>query len=199
MTITRRVQTTLFAADDDANELIRLAPSIVNHGDRFAQDLSDSKRTARRPNLWTVDEHERFLKGLEMYPKGPWRCIAEIVGTRTTRQTMTHAQKYRQKIIRRKQSELQDPTDKAKPRRKRTRATSESSSIASHESLSSFPPSPQEPANFHVWPMCDDIEVIAMTKPIEHTELQWNAFQPTEDVDQLLDCLEPLFAPVYVV
>ncbi|KAJ0389728.1 hypothetical protein P43SY_010529 [Pythium insidiosum] len=35
-----------------------------------------------------------------MFPTGPWTRIAQHVGTRTTRQTMTHAQKYRQRIAR---------------------------------------------------------------------------------------------------
>ncbi|EGZ19479.1 hypothetical protein PHYSODRAFT_402742, partial [Phytophthora sojae] len=50
---------------------------------------------------WTTDEHDRFLEALELYPSGPWKVIADHVATRTTRQTMTHAQKYRQKIERR--------------------------------------------------------------------------------------------------
>ncbi|KAI9907802.1 hypothetical protein PsorP6_002949 [Peronosclerospora sorghi] len=51
---------------------------------------------------WTPQEHDRFLKGLELNPCGPWKAIASYVGTRTPRQTMTHAQKYRQKIQRRR-------------------------------------------------------------------------------------------------
>ncbi|KAF4039685.1 hypothetical protein GN244_ATG08210 [Phytophthora infestans] len=33
-----------------------------------------------------------------MLPSGPWKYVAYFVGTRTTRQVMTHAQKYREKI-----------------------------------------------------------------------------------------------------
>ncbi|KAF1332707.1 Myb-like dna-binding, partial [Globisporangium splendens] len=50
---------------------------------------------------WTNEEHARFLAGLELFPTGPWKAIAHCVGTRTARQTMSHAQKYRQKIARR--------------------------------------------------------------------------------------------------
>ncbi|OWY93408.1 Myb-like DNA-binding protein [Phytophthora megakarya] len=51
---------------------------------------------------WTEDEHERFLLGMELFKAGPWKKIASVVGTRDARQTMSHAQKYRQKIKRRK-------------------------------------------------------------------------------------------------
>ncbi|KAJ0406858.1 hypothetical protein ATCC90586_002888 [Pythium insidiosum] len=37
---------------------------------------------------------------MRLYPRGPWRKIAEYVGTRTPRQTRTHGQKYRQKLER---------------------------------------------------------------------------------------------------
>ncbi|RLN20282.1 hypothetical protein BBJ28_00015658 [Nothophytophthora sp. Chile5] len=52
---------------------------------------------------WTEDEHERFLLGMELFSAGPWKKIAGVVGTRDARQTMSHAQKYRQKIKRRKE------------------------------------------------------------------------------------------------
>jgi SHAQKYF class myb-like DNA-binding protein len=47
-----------------------------------------------------MEEHERFLKAIQKYPKGPWKAIASIVKTRTIRQTQTHAQKYREKLAR---------------------------------------------------------------------------------------------------
>ncbi|KAF1778398.1 Myb domain [Phytophthora cactorum] len=77
-----------------------------------AAEVAQSKRrrrsrrrdppTERSRLLWKVDEHDRFLEALELYPSGPWKAIADYIGTRTARQTMTHAQKYRQKIERRK-------------------------------------------------------------------------------------------------
>ncbi|TMW65557.1 hypothetical protein Poli38472_008199 [Pythium oligandrum] len=50
---------------------------------------------------WSESEHERFLKAIAEYPKGPWKAIAAMVGSRTVRQTQTHAQKYREKMARR--------------------------------------------------------------------------------------------------
>lgn len=51
--------------------------------------------------VWSIDEHQRFVEGIRQHPSGPWKDIAAHVGTRTARQTMTHAQKYRLKIVRR--------------------------------------------------------------------------------------------------
>ncbi|KAG3119930.1 hypothetical protein PI124_g1844 [Phytophthora idaei] len=51
---------------------------------------------------WTPEEHLRFLEALDKFPSGPWKCIAEYVGNKTARQAMTHGQKYRQKIARRR-------------------------------------------------------------------------------------------------
>ncbi|EQC25583.1 hypothetical protein SDRG_16553 [Saprolegnia diclina VS20] len=51
---------------------------------------------------WTQDEHLRFLQAMERYPNGPWKAIADLIATRTIRQTQTHAQKYREKLERRR-------------------------------------------------------------------------------------------------
>lgn len=99
MVFSPHVQNQLFrisnSADVDASEgetrVIRLPLS------QQEKNLP-SKRRSGIP--WSIEEHNRFLDGLEIFPKGPWKAIAEYVGTRTPRQTMTHAQKYRQKIER---------------------------------------------------------------------------------------------------
>ncbi|KAF1315140.1 Myb-like dna-binding protein, partial [Globisporangium splendens] len=51
--------------------------------------------------VWSEEEHDKFLVGLRMYPEGPWKLIAERVGTRSARQVQTHAQKYYEKVARR--------------------------------------------------------------------------------------------------
>lgn len=102
MTITPRVQSQYFQKDQ---ELIRLAPN---------QDQARSLPTKRAGTPWTLEEHELFLEALECYPSGPWKTIAAHIGTRTTRQTMTHAQKYREKIARRRKAEAAaSPTSKS--------------------------------------------------------------------------------------
>ena len=42
---------------------------------------------------WTDDEHERFLRGLELYGR-KWSKIANFVQSRSSVQVRTHAQKY---------------------------------------------------------------------------------------------------------
>ncbi|OQR96451.1 myb-like DNA-binding protein [Achlya hypogyna] len=63
---------------------------------------------------WSELEHKRFLVALELYPKGPWKAIASYVGTRTPRQTQTHAQKYREKLFRQMRGLKKGPGSKAK-------------------------------------------------------------------------------------
>ena len=58
---------------------------------------------------WSAAEHDRFLHGLAKYPTGPWRKIADIVGTRTLRQTRTHADKYFKKLRRLERQQQQQP------------------------------------------------------------------------------------------
>jgi len=54
---------------------------------------SSTEKTGR----WTDEEHTRFLHGLELFGK-KWTKVADIVGTRTTVQVRSHAQKYFQKL-----------------------------------------------------------------------------------------------------
>ncbi|CAI5739876.1 unnamed protein product [Hyaloperonospora brassicae] len=77
--------------------VLRVAESL----DREQQQLDANGEVVKALGTWTKDEHERFLRALEVHPKGPWKAIAEMVATRTVRQTQTHAQKYREKQARR--------------------------------------------------------------------------------------------------
>ncbi|KAI9991839.1 hypothetical protein PInf_017215 [Phytophthora infestans] len=108
MTISDVVQSGLFEGDsEDQQQLIRIPirADESNGSKRRRRSRHQDLPSERSLLLWTTDEHDRFLEALELYPSGPWKIIADHVGTRTTRQTMTHAQKYRQKIERRKLKE----------------------------------------------------------------------------------------------
>ncbi|POM73429.1 Myb-like DNA-binding protein [Phytophthora palmivora] len=51
--------------------------------------------------IWSLEEHDRFLEAMKLYPKGPWKTIADHIATRSVRQVQTHAQKYQEKVSRR--------------------------------------------------------------------------------------------------
>lgn len=93
MPISDRVKEGMFVTTDphQRDQLIRIQPSRVQ-----------LERVAATGKGWTEEEHERFLEALDRYPSGPWRLISDYIGTKTARQAMTHAQKYRHKIARRK-------------------------------------------------------------------------------------------------
>ncbi|RLN59514.1 hypothetical protein BBJ28_00013198 [Nothophytophthora sp. Chile5] len=76
---------------------------------RQLQAPAKKRRAGTRPRVsgegvgvWTAEEHARFLEAIRMYPHGPWKLVADHIATRSTRQSMTHAQKYRQKLERRR-------------------------------------------------------------------------------------------------
>ncbi|KAL8007568.1 putative SANT/Myb domain, Homeobox-like domain superfamily protein [Plasmopara halstedii] len=99
MTITADVKNQLFKPSSSAlsgSELIRL-PTEAPPSPSPSFDGEITSPTNTNGQAWTAEEHNRFLEGLERYPSGPWKEIAAHVGTRTTRQTMTHAQKYRER------------------------------------------------------------------------------------------------------
>ncbi|KAF1778395.1 hypothetical protein PC129_g23566 [Phytophthora cactorum] len=116
MTISEVVQSGLFEGDnEDQQQLIRIPIRAAESSGstRRRRSRRQDPPSERSRLLWTTDEHDRFLEALELYPSGPWKLIADHVGTRTTRQTMTHAQKYRQKIERRKLKENRDSIESA--------------------------------------------------------------------------------------
>ncbi|RLN71378.1 hypothetical protein BBJ28_00020712 [Nothophytophthora sp. Chile5] len=51
-------------------------------------------------HAWSPAEQRRFWEAIHRFPQGPWTAIAAYVGSKSTRQAMTHAQKLRQKLSR---------------------------------------------------------------------------------------------------
>jgi SHAQKYF class myb-like DNA-binding protein len=58
--------------------------------------LAETKAQLKMANRWTDEEHSKFLGGLAEYGRN-WVKVSEVVGTRTTIQVRSHAQKYLQK------------------------------------------------------------------------------------------------------
>lgn len=54
------------------------------------------EKTIKKPfkQGWSKEEHLKFLSGLEVYGKGSWKQISQLVGSRTPTQIQSHAQKY---------------------------------------------------------------------------------------------------------
>ncbi|DBA02628.1 TPA: hypothetical protein N0F65_012000 [Lagenidium giganteum] len=84
MTISANVRKELFEMTSAEGKLIRIKPTEAKAGTTVY-----SSKQSQPLKMWTQEEHEK-----------PWKVIAAFIGTKTTRQTMTHAQKYRQKISR---------------------------------------------------------------------------------------------------
>lgn len=68
-------------------------------GDEENAKTSNKESTGR----WTHQEHQLFLRGLELYGKG-WKKIACLIKTRAVVQIRTHAQKYFLKLSKARQN-----------------------------------------------------------------------------------------------
>ncbi|POM71133.1 Myb-like DNA-binding protein [Phytophthora palmivora] len=102
MAISDQVRSQLFQADAPSPNCSAKAIRIpTTRGGSTRGGLAPRSPGSGR-GLWTPEEHLRFLEALDKYPSGPWKCIAAYVGNKTARQAMTHGQKYRQKIARRR-------------------------------------------------------------------------------------------------
>lgn len=60
-------------------------------------ESSDSARKGKAEGRWTEEEHSRFLIGLKKYDKN-WKKLESFVGSRTSSQIRSHAQKYFNKL-----------------------------------------------------------------------------------------------------
>jgi SHAQKYF class myb-like DNA-binding protein len=80
--------------DDEESENVQM----TNNGD--AKDNGNAGR-------WTDEEHVRFLEALKIHGKN-WNKVHRFVGTRTSAQTRSHAQKYFNKLVKKNTKEAQD-------------------------------------------------------------------------------------------
>ncbi|KAI3409621.1 HTH myb-type domain-containing protein [Psidium guajava] len=78
-------------------------------GQWTADEEGGRGRERKRGLAWTPEEHERFLRGLEIYGRGDWKSISRhVVISKSPTQVASHAQKYFNRKVR---------TDKEKLRR----------------------------------------------------------------------------------
>ena len=74
-----------------------------NHVSDDEADNNTKTTVGGSTGRWTREEHNLFLKGLEMHGKG-WKKIASLIKTRTVVQIRTHAQKYFLKLQKARQN-----------------------------------------------------------------------------------------------
>jgi SHAQKYF class myb-like DNA-binding protein len=125
MTISKRVQKELVQAvpPSDVAAMRALTGRIPKQQPKSKAPGKSARVTtaalaeASKGKAWTREEHERFLVALDLFPSGPWKAIADYVGSKNSRQTMTHAQKYRQKHERRQRG-LRNKTSSKKTKAK---------------------------------------------------------------------------------
>jgi SHAQKYF class myb-like DNA-binding protein len=61
------------------------------------REAEKAAKPSRNTGRWTAEEHDEFLKCLDIYGR-EWKKAAERITTRTAAQIRSHAEKYFQKI-----------------------------------------------------------------------------------------------------
>ena len=84
--------------DDQSSPQIR-PMSLGSARERSSSIDSAGSEKKISSGRWTDQEHQRFLRGLNVYGKD-WKKISAYIETRDREQTRTHAQKYFRKIAR---------------------------------------------------------------------------------------------------
>ena len=74
-----------------------LAPPNTSSNAQTGARARDAKSMPKATGRWTAEEHDEFLKCLDIYGR-EWKKVAERITTRTAAQIRSHAQKYFKKI-----------------------------------------------------------------------------------------------------
>lgn len=77
-----------------------ISPQVIQELITVRQVLHYLPASPKTETSWTQQEQQLFWAALAKFPQGPWTTIAEYIGTKSTRQAMTHGQKLRQKLNR---------------------------------------------------------------------------------------------------
>ena len=73
------------------------------HDDQIDRPFKSYVLVSQKQNAvgrWNPLEHEQFLQGLEIFKGTAWGDIAKLIGTRSSTQVRTHAQKFFTKLAR---------------------------------------------------------------------------------------------------
>eukprot|EP00829_Urostomides_striatus_P009691 TRINITY_DN2145_c0_g2_i1.p1 TRINITY_DN2145_c0_g2~~TRINITY_DN2145_c0_g2_i1.p1 ORF type:complete len:239 (+),score=67.22 TRINITY_DN2145_c0_g2_i1:36-719(+) len=101
----------------ESNQDKKFDPLICkeNDDDEGDGDSSEPGKIAGT-GRWTEKEHKLFIEALEKYGKD-WKKVKEYVGTRTTTQARSHAQKYFSKVERRQRPKLKEKEPDSIPKK----------------------------------------------------------------------------------
>ena len=61
------------------------------------REMTEAARLGKAEGRWTNEEHNRFLDGMKIYDRN-WKKLESYVGTRTSSQIRSHAQKFFNKL-----------------------------------------------------------------------------------------------------
>ncbi|KAE9034695.1 hypothetical protein PR003_g23697 [Phytophthora rubi] len=113
--------------------LVTPEPELYDRArDSQLQDPKPHAQTVLRRNKqiaigrWNGEEHQWFLKGLEMFQGPAWGEIARLIGSRTSTQVRTHAQKFFTKLARLNQTM---PYFEAQIQKERARLVAQGASV----------------------------------------------------------------------
>lgn len=77
-----------------------ISPQVIQELMMVRQVLHYLPASPKTEHGWTQQEQQLFWDALAQFPHGPWTTVAEYIGSKSTRQAMTHGQKLRQKLSR---------------------------------------------------------------------------------------------------
>jgi SHAQKYF class myb-like DNA-binding protein len=102
------------------------AQEVQQHEQKPAQQTLLRRNKQIAIGRWNNEEHQWFLKGLEMFQGPAWGEIARLIGTRTSTQVRTHAQKFFTKLARLNQTM---PYFEVQIRKERARLVAQGASV----------------------------------------------------------------------
>lgn len=80
--------------------------------DENQNEISATCQIPSKRGHWTLDEHTRFVEALKQHGKN-WKKIVQAVGTRSSNQIRSHAQKYFIKQEKKNSATVQTPNSEA--------------------------------------------------------------------------------------